>query len=213
MIQKPGDLLFSLLEFFGILIPGAIFTFLHGDDILRAVGVPLKSLLTTDQWVPIFFISILAGNLLHGLSDWFDRVAVHFLSAKTRAYLDRACETLTLPVGIPEHPRNLFAPDVTKNLFYAAFSYIRVKHPVAVAELERHAGDFKLFRSLTLLFLLESALALFSLSPLRFEILVVMTIFAAFRYMQLFDWCYSLAFDLYLQVRENDQLKNLTHAR
>ena len=38
MNQKPGDLLLGLIDFFGILIPGAILAFLHGDFILRPLG-------------------------------------------------------------------------------------------------------------------------------------------------------------------------------
>jgi hypothetical protein len=36
---KPGDLLLSVIEFFGILVPGAAFALLHGDRLWSPFGV------------------------------------------------------------------------------------------------------------------------------------------------------------------------------
>ncbi len=73
-----------------------------------------------------------------------------------------------------------------------------------MVELEQHAADYKLFRSLTLLFILDIPLYWFSVSfsPERLAIAVLIACFAAFRFWQLLDWSYALAFDFYLQVRQ-----------
>ena len=155
--------------------------------------------------MPAFFASVLVGNLLHGLSDPFDRIATLNLSAKTKAYLNDACKTLKIPKGIPEHPENPSKPKKTKNLFYAAFSFIRIHDLIAVAELERQAADYKLFRSLTLLFLLETFNTTFQFSLVRLVLSALITCFAAIRYLQLFDWCYTLAFDLYNQIMDKEK--------
>ncbi len=43
--------------------------------------------------------------------------------------------------------------------FHSAYSFICIHSPDALAELERRAAEYKLFRSLTLLFLLDIPLA------------------------------------------------------
>jgi hypothetical protein len=41
MNQKSGDLLLSVIDFFGILIPGAILALLPGNFILRPLGLSM----------------------------------------------------------------------------------------------------------------------------------------------------------------------------
>jgi hypothetical protein len=198
MNQKPNDLLLSVIEFFGILIPGAVLAFLHGNFLLGPLGLSMESMQkldTSGDWVLAFFVSIVLGHLLHSLSDPLDTLAGCYLSARTQRYLEAVRPCSELPAEVPENP---------KNLFYSAFSFIRIHSPVAVSELERHAADYKLFRSLTLLFLLDIPLSAFSgsFSLVRLAASFLVVCFAAFRFKQLFDWTYALAFDLYWQVSE-----------
>ncbi|MFX0212265.1 MAG: hypothetical protein ACFFDT_40200, partial [Candidatus Hodarchaeota archaeon] len=206
MNSKPSDLMLNVIEFFGVLIPGAVLFFLHGDWFLRWLGFPMGELCTTTTkyWVIVFFISIILGHLLLGASDLFDKPAAMLFKKKTKwyLYLEAAKSNhLKLPPGVRETP---------KNYFYCAFSFLRVHNAVAVAELERLAAEKKLFRSLTLLFLLDIPLYIFSLEfcPAslldlnRIILAILIVCLAALRFLQLFDFTYAVAFDLYLQVRE-----------
>ncbi len=203
MNQKPSDLLLSVLEFFGILIPGAILVFLHGDFLLSPFGLSIGKLQTSADWIPVFFISIILGHFLHGFSDLLDKLLERFPAQKTTAYLKAARDQISLPPKVSPSP---------KTLFYFAFSFIRIHDAVAVAELERQAADYKLFRSLTLLFMIDAPLSAlsgsFSLTRLAATLLLLCLV--AIRYRQLYNWCYQLAFDLYLQVLAKELTRSKT---
>jgi hypothetical protein len=195
MNQKPTDLFLNIIDFFGILIPGAVLAVLHGDFLLRPFELSMRTLQTFPDWVPAFFVSYVLGHFLLGFSVPLNRLATRFPSKETKAYYNDVCSHLKLP---PEISNNL------TNVFYSAFSYIRIHSPNAMAELERQAAEYKLFRSLTLLFLLDIPLSafsgLFSLTRLMISLLVICL--AAYRFRWLFDWTYRLAFDFYLQLQE-----------
>jgi hypothetical protein len=193
MNQKPGDLLLGVIDFFGILIPGAILAFLHGDFILRPLGFSLGELQSPANWIPAFFVSFVFGHFLLGFSLFLNRLAARFPLKTTSAYERAVRLHLKLPPGVPDTPTNVF---------YSAFSYIRIQSPEAMAELERQAAEYKLFRSLTLLFLLDIPLSIISgsFSWTRLAAALVVVGLAAYRFWWLFDWTYQLAFDFYLQL-------------
>ena len=85
MPQKPSDLLNSFLEFFGILIPGAVLAYLHGNIVLVQFDCSVYELNTASGWFPafiLFFLSVLLGHFLHSLSDPFDRIAINYFFQK-----------------------------------------------------------------------------------------------------------------------------------
>jgi hypothetical protein len=159
MNPKPSDLMLNVIEFFGVLIPGAILFFLHGGWFLSSFGYSMSKPPDTKYWVLAFFVSIILGHLLLGVSEPLDKLAatlsMRLFKEKDKwpwypkwpGYLKAAkASHLKLPPEVPADP---------KNCFYWVFSFLRIHNAVAVAELERLAADQKLFRSLTLLFLLD----------------------------------------------------------
>ncbi len=116
MNQKPSDLLLSVIDFFGILVPGSIFAFLYGDFLLSPLGVSLRGLETAANWVPAFFVSYVLGHFLIGFSVPFNRVAAWLPLKETKAYFNAVRDRVSLPAGVP--------PDHT-NVFYSAFSRLR----------------------------------------------------------------------------------------
>jgi len=207
MDKVAGNLMNSVIEFFGILLPGVILAYLHSTLLLTAftsnANTGLAQMPTDWSWVLVFIVSLILGHLLHAFSDPLDDLAVRsHLNKKTTAYLDAAKRSITLPHG---------TPDADKNYFYFAFSFIRIHNAGAVAELERQAADYKFFRSLTLLFLLEIPLS--ALDPYvsrnvllgRLAASLLIACLAAIVSKLLFEWTYQLAFELYIQVREFEE--------
>jgi hypothetical protein len=147
------------------------------------------------DWTPAFFIAFVLGHFLLGFSVPLNRLAGCFSSKETKAYEKAVRLHLKLP---PE------VPDNRTNVFYSAFSFVRINSPEAMAELERQADEYKLFRSLTLLFLLEIPLSVFagSFSLARLVVALLIAGLAAYRFQWLFDWTYQLAFDFYLQLQK-----------
>lgn len=196
MNQKPSDLLLGVIDFFGVLIPGAILTLLHSDRLLGPLGLSIGPSQTLADWIPAFFVSYVLGHFLLGFSEFFNKLAVRYPSKETKAYYQAVRERIKLP------PKT---PDNSTNVFHSAFSFIRIHSPDAMVELERQAAEYKLFRSLTLLFLLDILVTVISesFSRERLQISVLIVGLAAFRFWRLFDWTYQLAFDFYLQVQES----------
>ena len=92
-------------------------------------------------------------------------------------------------------------------MFNAAFSFVRLKSPSALAEVERQAAEYKLFRSLTLVFLLDGLLAALvgPHSPRRLLIDAVLTVGAGARFLFLLIWTQRLAFEFFALLTRRDQ--------
>src|SRR5882724_7540079 len=205
MNQVAGNLLHSVIEFFGILLPGVIFAYLHSTLLHTGFtsnpNMGLAQIPKDSFWILMFIVSLILGHFIHAFSDPLDGPAtwVYFYK-KTKAYLDAAACLMTLPDGTPK---------TSKNYFYFAFSFIRLHDAGAVAELERQAADYKFFRSLALLFLLEILLSM--LDPFvsrnvllgRLAVLFSTTCLAAVVAKLLIEWTYQLAFELYIQMHES----------
>ena len=195
MSQKLSDLSLGVIDFLGILIPGAMMTFLHGELLLRPLGLSIGALQTLADWIPAFVVAYALGHFLLGFSEPLNRLAARFPSKETTAYYQAVQKRLKLPPNVPDN---------RTNFFYSAFSFIRIHSPEAMVELERQAAEYKLFRSLTLLFLLDIPLAVingsFSLPRLLGSLLIVCL--SAYRFQWLFNWTYQLAFDFYLQLNK-----------
>ena len=83
------------------------------------------------------------------------------------------------------------------SLFNFAFSFLRLQAPAAVAEVERQAAEYKLFRSLTLVFLLDLTFTLVvePRSVARVVIATVLAVGSYLRFAYLLGWTYHLAFE------------------
>src|SRR5207244_8128626 len=114
--------------------------FLHGNLLLAPLGLSLQSLDKASDWIPAFFISYVLGHFVLGFSVPLNSLAGRHRSKATRAYLTAARAEVELPSHVPSDD---------SSVFYAAFSYVRLNSDAAIAEIERQAGEYKLFRSLT----------------------------------------------------------------
>lgn len=192
-MQKPGDLFLGVIDFFGILIPGAILVFLHQGFLIPLLGFPPPTS-SAMSWIPAFVLAYVLGHFLLGFSDPLDRLAARWPSRETAAYLDAVRQKVQLPPGVPKQ---------ASHVFYAAFSYVRVRSGAAIIELERQAAEYKLFRSLTLLFLLNVPLALASADrPVaRAGFSFGAAALSYYRFQRLLNWTHKLTYDFYLQLQ------------
>jgi hypothetical protein len=92
------------------------------------------------------------------------------------------------------------------DVFNAAFSFIRITSPSALAEVERQAAEYKLFRSLTLLFILDALLTIV-LGPSswrRVTVDGVLALAAMGRFLFLMVWTQRLAFEFFALLTRED---------
>jgi hypothetical protein len=155
--MKPADFFFGAMDFFAILLPGAVLAYLltpWSAAVFGPVLPPLDS--EAKQWVAFAICSYFFGHLLHQigsvLDDEYDRgykarrnqFGEHRLLVETRRLVEAEFGQV-----VKDH-----------SMFYWAGSYVRANNQAAGAELERSGADSKFFRSLCLLSMLAIVLFL-----------------------------------------------------
>jgi hypothetical protein len=189
MEYKPGDFFVGVIDFFGILIPGAIFAFLHGCYLLCLVGAPPPPIGGPFFWVKFLVGSLLLGHFLSGCSVPLNRLVDVFWRENKDKFYEEAAQEISLPVAMNR-----------KDAFYRAYCFLRINSPPAIAEIDRQVADYKLFRSLTALFLFDSFFAYASGAPNWHRLLVsfVFMVLAGARYLFLLNWTRQLTFEYYV---------------
>jgi Transmembrane protein 131-like N-terminal len=239
-MPKPGDLLLSVIAFFGILIPGAVLILLPGMLLLRGEDIWTAAPTWVEKsafaggivWVAGFFASYILGHFLLALSELLlDPLAMRIPFAtripweqvtrripweqakkKTEKYCEEVREHGALPERVlrtegEEGKEHIAKHKKLKAIAHFTFRFIRIKNSDAIADIERNAADYKLFRSLMLVFFLDIVIS--ALSPLlsdpfpplwRFVASIAGLLLSWRRFYLAFNWTYQLGFDFYLQL-------------
>jgi hypothetical protein len=178
-----------------------------------------------------FFASYILGHFLLALSEWLDPLATQVpckRAEKTNDYCEEVCNRGELPEIVlrAEHEKlngqtanhrklkrlreQLAKHKKLKAVAYFTFHYIRINNPDAIADIERNAADYKLFRSLVVVFFLDFLISSLSYSPLLPEsydpvplwrFVSILGLFLSwYRFYLAFNWTYRLGFEFYLQL-------------
>jgi hypothetical protein len=203
MTFKPGDFYLGVVDFLGVLVPGAVLVLLQGGRLasaLRHPGSTPESTLfvpsTPTKWTILIGTGFIAGQLLLALSELLNRQALRFLH--------RIDAIVPGPAGyVPElekrAARLLGAGTVGvtgPTVFHAAISYLRLEAPEAVGEVDRHMADYKLLRNLVAVFLADflMSLALGPREPVRLIADAVLGVLSFLAFARMFGWAQVLAF-------------------
>jgi hypothetical protein len=200
MSEKPGDLFLGAIDFFGILVPGIALLVLQGSSLASLAAVSLPQGQNWWEWVPALVAAYVAGHFLLGLGVPLNRVAALVYPEKHDPYFQMVRHEVPLPAN---------AARSRSNIFNAAFSFVRITNPSALAEVERQAAEYKLFRSLTVLFILDALLTLALGQHVWRRVAVdgVLALGAGARYLYLLNWAQRLAFEFFgLLTRESATL-------
>jgi hypothetical protein len=161
---KPGDLFIGVIEFFAVLVPGVIAAFF----IVKALGATFKadilfvSGLLTAGWV--------LGHVLDGIGSWLDPLLYDRLfkpsdlvegsdhkSGMSR-YLHKNDPLYRLANEMTDVPEESYLPSpetrVPGGMYQWARAWLNSHSAEATARLDRLEADSKLFRSLSVLFLM-----------------------------------------------------------
>jgi hypothetical protein len=197
MSDKPGDFFLGVIDFFGILVPGVALLVLQGPTLAGLAAISLPQARNWWDWVPALVAAYVAGHFLLGLGVPLNRLATVVFPEARDPYFQAVRHQVPLPPN---------AAPKRSNVFNAAFSFIRIASPSALAEVERQAAEYKLFRSLTLLFLLDALLTMVlgPCSGRRVAVDSMLALAAGARFLFLLVWTQRLAFELFaLLTREN----------
>lgn len=185
MSFKPADFFLGVMEFFAILMPGALLTFLLLSWRAPMVGDVLPRLPgTAGKWIAFLVVSYVLGHLLHHVGGVLDKAIYDELYVKRHKRKRGKEKLLTRAEELKEQALG-DNNEMIENTFSWAAAYVRTRSGAAANELDRGGADSKFFRSLSLvslvalvLFALKSSLLatgvaflLFAFSLLRFCVL------------------------------------------
>jgi len=158
--MKPGDFFISLADFFAILLPGAIFTFILWwflDWWTPETSLAFSS--GAQGWIVFLVASYVFGHLLHQVGSLLDHAYDKWYVPRFKRKKGQEERLLTLT---RELMRGMLGNDVAMTSAWSwATSYTRIHSDSAARELERVGAESKFFRSLAIvLFLTSFALAI-----------------------------------------------------
>lgn len=196
MNYKPGDLFIGVIDFFGILVPGAVLLFLHGELLAKALGLSLDP--KEALFLVAFFVgAYVLGHILLGLGVVLNKLLRVYHPERKDVFYQEIKDSIDLPKASGEDKRT--------SSFYRAYAFVRLNNAAALSEIERQMADYKLFRSLTIVFGLDFLLTvvLGDLGSLRPLLSGMFLIIAASRYLFLLDWTYRITFEFYALLRDS----------
>lgn len=169
----PDKFFVGLFDFFSILLPGALLTYLLKSHVgPQLVGAPYGELAGAEGWAAFLVASYLAGHFVFLFSSWL--LDDHFYDPVRRATYMRQVRRLAKreklsPWWARALASLLFKPDVDRPLFQAeklkeyrlacseassainTFQWCKARltldHPEAMANVQRFEADSKFFRS------------------------------------------------------------------
>lgn len=197
---KPGDFFLGIVDFLGVLVPGAVLVFLEAEWLHYIFGFsPLQT-----HWLVFACAAYIIGHLLLASTGILNTLAVP-IARKTwffsRIHKDAdSFEKISIP---------LLGNAVTANLgtaFYSALSFVRLRNADAAAEIDRHMAGYKLLRTLMAVFLVDLALNI-SKWPKTYvrlitDFILILLFFMAF--LRMLQWAHLLAFQYCILIHQQN---------
>jgi hypothetical protein len=198
MDYKPSDFFIGVIDFFGILVPGAVFLYLEGTSLAEPFGPLWPPEDQVVRWIVFILGSYVFGQFLLGLGVPLNRLLGVVQPEKRDGVYHAVKEALNQEVQPAIAHR--------KEAFYRAYAYVRLHSPAALTEIERQTADYKLFRSLTLVFALDLLFVILfgAPNPWRWIASAVLFGLAAERYLFLLGWTYRITFEYYALVKHDE---------
>jgi hypothetical protein len=207
---KPSDVFIGVLEFFGIILPGAVLVFLL-QDIIAPVFQPLVPHLDNElpRWIAFLFASYIAGHFLHSLGFLLDRFlydnlysSLQFAKKKGSDFLlSRAKQIIVSRYGVSSEDIDHM------NIFMWAGSVVRTLNLAASQELDRGGAESKFFRSWFYVFFVGFVLSLVHQSIPSAIICFVLTFLSLWRFMDLRWKNAQLTYEYFLILSHSEQPK------
>jgi len=201
MADKPGDFYIGIIDFFGILVPRAILLYLHKNFALDYLG--WFSPQGPELWVVFAVAAYVTGHFLMAASQVLNKFQEVFYPEKYDPYYKEVREKINLPADVSQN---------RSNMFYRAFAFVRLVSPSGLAEIERQMAEYKLFRSLTLVFALDFIFQVFlnfySIAMwFRTFSSLLLCVAALWRFLYLLNWTRRITFE-YCALLQSDSLKD-----
>jgi hypothetical protein len=200
--MKPSDFFVSVIDFLGILLPGAVLLSIHGNLLLKWVDSSLSIDGQSSHWLVFLVLSYIIGQFLLGIGVRLNSLEERYSPEDEDKYYQEVKSEIPLPDEVKR-----------RNAYYRAYSFVRLQSAAAIAEVDRQVAEYKLFRSLTIVFLLDIPLvwANGSFNRPRALIAFMLAVLSLWRFLFLLDWSQRLTFEFYhLIKKESSTIKAAT---
>lgn len=187
MEYKPNDLFVGVIDFFGILVPGAVLMLLHGQYLISLLGVCEVPQDKVFVWIGFFIGSLLLGHFLTGMSVLLLNRAHGMSFGDVDRYYREVEQQISVPVA-----RN------RKAAYHRAYSFIRLNSTAGIAEIDRQVAEYKLFRSLTIAFLIDLGFAIAALDVRHIIFSTLIALLSWYRFASLVCWTQQVTFEYYV---------------
>ncbi len=161
---KPGEFFVGIIDFFAILMPGALLTYTAKDFAQRHVfGVVLPSLQTEAQgWVAFIFSSYLLGHFIFLMGSFLDRSL--YDRFRKRWLIENDDRLFKRAQNIKEQALGDSPLEEVVNTFKWAKAQVQLFHATAATEIHRLEADSKFFRSLIIVLFIITIILLTKLA-------------------------------------------------
>jgi 8-oxo-dGTP pyrophosphatase MutT (NUDIX family) len=203
---EPKNVFVGLIDFFSILLPGAVLTYILKEDMQ---GLFLRSSTTqfsdVEGWAVFLFSSYLLGHFISLLGSKIDDVYDYLRNAIDANQIEKLAKAepiswpparwvanlifgrednraLNLAVRIKEYYLKQLYDTKAVNTFQWGKARLALEAPEAAASAQRFEADSKFFRSLFVVLIILLLWGLGKWPPLTFGILIFMTAGAFYRY-------------------------------
>jgi len=209
---KPADFFLGIVDFLGVLVPGAVLAYLLDDRLCHIYRIsPLHV-----HWLAFAAVSYLFGHLLLALTESFNWLAgrvLHVLHSFSKTQQD----AMKLQKDC-RHRLGTAAGENPGTTFHAALSLLRLKNADAAAEVDRHMAGYKLLRNLVAVFLIDFVLTLFGTHETSANVLTsqirhyrlladaVLSLLFFLAFLRMLQWAKLLAFQYCVLIY--DQVPN-----
>jgi len=143
-MPKASDFFLTVVDFFAILVPGAVLAYLVSD--LNWIGGALPALDSGGRWVAFAVAAFLLGQVLYALGSWLldPLYGITYVPYKEGKKKHESKELLRTRVGamMGDHA------EVTDTYPWAR-AYVGTRDPASAASIARIDADSKFFRALT----------------------------------------------------------------
>jgi hypothetical protein len=193
MPVKPSDVFLGVVNFLGILLPGAVFVFLLSpylsiDSSWRDWRVFAVAAYLSGQ------ILLAASELLNWIADqptkWLWRELYFNLHAMESNFVKQQMGQRS-----GETENNQQSPQRTGFRFHTALSQVRLHNPEAASEIDHHMADYKMLRSLVLVLLVVAGVSLFHRKWAAGMSETVLAILVYCCFVRMYAWAQYLAFE------------------
>lgn len=193
---KPGDFFLGIVDFLGVLVPGAVLVFLEADWLRRAFGTsPLLA-----HWLVFAAAAYFLGHLLLAVTEFLNGLGKRFAGR----VFHQTQEAAKILEGVSRPLLGKAATEHPGIVFHAALSFLRLKNADAAAEIDRHMAGYKLLRCLVAVFFIDLILTIPKFREFRLRLpadfILVALLFVAF--VRMLQWANLLAFQYCILIDE-----------